>query len=330
MSSNNVNITKKQNAKNIFKEFTRSYPTIPIILFMIIAFSFFSPHFFSARTAQTIMSKNTVVLIAAIGETCVLLIGGIDLSVSTVISVSAVLSASVMNPTGNIFLGVITAICVGLIFGLINGIMIGYFKMTPFITTMGTQLIAKGIAFVVSQGIAIPKTPKSLMMFGFHNLFGIPYIMYIGVALVIIFSILLLQTTWGRHILLVGNNKVTAEYTGINTKKVEMSAYVVSGLLAGIAGFISIISLGFAIPGVGDTLLLTIIGGVVIGGTSMTGGEGSVIRTFIGIALLAILSQGLDYLHVEFYDQLIILGILIFVGNSLATELTSKQSKAMK
>lgn len=320
----------KNRSRGIITDFLRSYPTIPIILAMIIGFSVTTNKFLSAGTIRTMMAVNSVVLIAAIGETFVLLTGGIDLSVATVISVSAVISATFMELTGaNIFVGIVTAVAVGLFFGTINGVLIGYGRMTPFITTMGTNLVARGIAFMMSSEGRGVKASKELIRFGFDRFLGIPLITWVGLILVIIFSILLKQTFWGRRVLLTGSNRTAAKYSGINTAKSEASVYILSGLLAGIAGFISIINLGAGIPGVGDKLLLIIIAAVVLGGTSMTGGEGSVMRTLIGIVLLAILTQGLDRLHVEFYDQFIILGILIFIGNSLTIRITSRSSKAM-
>jgi len=309
---------------NIFK----SYPTIPIILVLIIIFSITVPYFLSSGNITTIMAANAVIMVAAVGQTLVLLTGGIDLSVSTVISASAVVSGTVMASTNNIMLGLIIALLVGIIFGFINGVLVGYFKLTPFITTMGTQLVARGIAFVLSKGIAVKGTPKGMIDFGFSSILGIPGIMIVGIIIIIISSFLMKKTTWGRYVILLGSNRNSARYSGINTRKIEMSVYLLSGLFAGIAGFISIANLGNAIPGVGDTLLLIIIGGVVLGGTSMNGGEGSIPRTVLGVGLLAILTSGLNMIGIPFYDQLIIQGILIFIGNWLSTKFSSKTSLA--
>ena len=308
----------------------KNHPTLPIIAALFVVFSIVSPFFMTTGNLQAMLSSNMVTMIGAIGETFVLLTGGIDLSISTVISCSAVISGTVMAQTGNIFLGVVVAIAVGLVFGLINGYLIGYSGMTPFITTMGTQLIARGIAFVVSQGIAVKNTPKALIYFGFNTTFGIPNICWISIVLLIFSSLLFSQTDWGRQVLLFGSNRNSAKYTGIDVKKIEMSVYVLSGIMGGIAGFISICNLGNAIPGVGDKLLLMIIGGVILGGTNMNGGEGSIIRTLIGVMLLAILTSGLNLMGIPFYDQLIIQGLLIFIGNSLATGISAKTSFAMK
>ncbi|MDC7231860.1 MAG: ABC transporter permease [Spirochaetales bacterium] len=330
MSETNQIELNKRKYGTFAGDFLKSYPTVPIILIMIIGFSLTTRNFLTAGTIRTMMAVNTVSLIAAIGETFVLLTGGIDLSVSTVISASAVISATLMEMTGaNILVGILASVIVGLIFGTINGVLIGYGRMTPFITTMDTNLIARGIAFILSTDGRGVKASRELVKFGFKSFMGIPLFTLIGLFLVLVFSILLKQTLWGRKVILTGSNPTAAKYSGINTARTEMSVYVLSGLLAGIAGFISIINLGAGIPGVGDKLLLIIIAAVVLGGTSMTGGEGSVLRTLIGIVLLAVLTQGLDRLHVEFYDQFIILGLLIFLGNSLSIRITTKSSKAM-
>lgn len=311
------------------KNFVIKYPALLITLVIFIVFSIVSPYFFTVGNMQSLLTSNAVVMTAAIGETLVLLTGGIDLSISTIVSASAVCAGYVMAQTNNIFLGLIVALLVGALFGATNGILIGYFGLTSFITTMGTQLIARGVAFIISQGIAVKGTPESLVYFGFGTISGIPNTTYIIISLIIIFAFALTKTDWGRSIILLGSNKKTAKYCGVSTKFTEMSVYLFAGILGGIAGFISIINLGNAIPGVGDTILLIIIGGVVLGGTSMNGGEGSVIRTIIGVGLLAVLTCGLNILSVPFYNQLILQGILIFVGNGLATKLSKKSSFAL-
>lgn len=303
----------------------KSYPVAPILIVLIVAFSLFSPFFLTAGNIEAMLAANAVVLIAALGMTCVFLLGGIDLSISTVISVSAVTAGLAMAANGSILAGVVTAVAVGLGFGLFNGILIGIFGLTPFITTMATQLIARGIAFVLSKGIAVQGTPYAMIDFGFLSFLGVPAVTWVGLVIVIIGSIAMSQTNWGRHVMLIGSNRNSARYAGINIRVVEVSVYAISGLLAGIAGFISIANLGNAIPGVGDTLLLIIIGAVVLGGTTMDGGEGSIERTIIGVALLAVLTSGLNLMGIPFYDQLIIQGVLIFMGTWFAKKLSTRR-----
>jgi ribose transport system permease protein len=303
----------------------KQYPAIPIIVLLLVGFSSLSPFFLTSGNVESIMVSNSVIMIAAIGMTVVFLTGGIDLSIATVVSASAVIAGTVMAQTDSVFLGSVTAIGVGLSFGLLNGFLIGYCKLNPFITTMGTQLIARGIAFLISKGIAIAGTPYSILDFSFLTFMGIPAVAWIAFAITAVMIVALGFTSWGRHVYLLGANRSAARYTGIKAERTEASVYVVAGVLAGIAGMISIVNLGNAIPGVGDTILLIIIGGVVLGGTSMFGGEGSIFRTLLGVAILAVLTSGLNLLGIPFYDQLIIQGALIFIGNGLAMKLSRER-----
>lgn len=302
----------------------KSYPALQIIAVLAVGFSLLSPHFLSSGNVTSMLGANAVVLIAAVGMTVVFLAGGIDLSISTVISASAVISGLVMAQTGSVVAGVFAAIIVGLIIGAVNGILIGYFRLTPFITTMATQLIARGIAFVLSQGIAVKGTPFWMLDFGFMAWLGVPAVTWVSLATVLLAAISLTQTTWGRQIMLVGSNPNAARYSGVNVRFISFTAYLFAGALGGLAGFISIANLGNAIPGVGDTLLLIIIGAVVLGGTSMNGGEGSVERTVLGVMILAILTNGLNLLGIPFYDQLIIQGVLIFLGTWIGLRLAAR------
>ncbi|MFY0597861.1 MAG: ABC transporter permease [Cognatishimia sp.] len=305
-------------------KFLKSYPALQIIAVLLVGFSLLSPFFLTTGNFEAMLGANAVVLIAAIGMTVVFLAGGIDLSISTVISASAVIAGLVMAETDNVALGAVTAVIVGLGFGALNGVLIGYFRLTPFITTMATQLIARGIAFVLSQGIAVKGTPFWMLDFGFMVWMGIPAVTLIALALVLLSAFAMSQTTWGRYVMLVGSNEDAARHVGINTRFIEFSVYLFAGAMAGAAGFISIANLGNAIPGVGDTLLLIIIGAVVLGGTGMNGGEGSVERTLLGVAILAILTNGLNLVGIPFYDQLIIQGVLIFLGTYLAMRLGAR------
>ncbi len=304
----------------------KAYPALPIIIALVTGFALLSPFFLTSGNIEATLSANTVVLIAAVGMTLVFLIGGIDLSISTVISASAVIGGLAMARTGSIPLGIAASVATGLGFGTLNGVLIGYGRLTPFITTMGTQLVARGFAFILSQGIAIKGTPGALLDFGFLVWLGIPVVTLLGLAIAFIVAFALRKTTLGRYQMLVGSNARAAVYAGIDIRRVECVTYILSGVLAGIAGFVSIAILGNAIPGVGDTLLLIIIGAVVLGGTTMNGGEGSIERTILGVFLLAVLTSGLNLIGIPFYDQLIIQGLLIFLGTWLARKLSHPRS----
>ncbi|MDG4674934.1 ABC transporter permease [Shinella sp. 838] len=303
------------------KAWTLRYPSVIVVVLLLVTFSLMSPHFATRTNLEATLAANSVILIGAVGMTVVFIGGGIDLSVSTVISAGAVVSGIVMAETQSVALGVAAAIGVGAGFGLLNGVLIGIFGLTPFITTMGTQLIARGLAFILSGGIAVKDTPDAMFDLGFAVFLGIPVIAWIAVAILVVVATAVGLTTWGRDVVLCGASRRAARYAGIETRKIDLSIYLLSGVLAGLAGVVSIANLGNAIPGVGDTLLLITIGAVVLGGTSMNGGEGSVSRTLIGVALLATLTSGLNLLGIPFYDQLVVQGVLIFLGAALGGRL---------
>ena len=324
------NVTVKSNP---VKEFFISYPAVAIIILLLVVFSILDPGFFSIGTFQIVMKGNAYLLIAAIAETLVILTGGIDLSVSTVMALSAVVSCLCMDVTGagaaSILVGLVVALVVGLVFGVVNGVFVGHFGMQPFIVTMGTRLVASGIACALTKSVATPG-PESMVMFGFHKIAEIPTIFIISVLVLIVMAVFVKQSKWGRELVLFGSNKESAKYCGINVKLVEMVAYSLSGLLSGLAGFFTIVVLGVGQPTIGATNLLIIIGAVVLGGTSMTGGEGSVARTFIGITLLAFLQAGLNATGVPYTTQMIIEGLIIFIGYSLSVNVTARSSSAVK
>jgi ribose/xylose/arabinose/galactoside ABC-type transport system permease subunit len=299
----------------------------PILVLLWVVFAFLTPTFATWANAQTILAASAVAAVAAVGETLVLLTGGIDLSIATIVSCSGVLSAKVMAHTNDPISGLAVAVLVGVAFGLVNGVAVGLLNLTPFIVTLGTYLVARGIAFTVSNGIAVPGTPDSVSNLGLENFLGIPVIALIAGALLIAFGIVLQNTSWGRHVYLIGSNEAAARYVGVRHRLVKASAYVVAGALGGVAGFLALAYLGVAIPGVGDTLLLTIIGAVILGGTSLFGGEGSMFRTALGVLLLASLSNGLDQLGLAFYDELILQGLVILVGTALTVWLARRTQR---
>lgn len=298
---------------------------LPILIPVWVAFAILSPDFATVANAQTLLASTAVMATAAVGETLVILTAGIDISAGTVVSASAVIGATAMARTGDPLLGLAVALAVGLAFGLLNGFSVAVLGLTPFVLTIGTYLIARGIAFSISQGIAVPGTPPAVTNFGTTEILGIPATAVVAIVVMVLFGLLLSQTTWGRDVYLLGSNEPAAKYVGIRRILVKGSVYTIASTLSGLAGFLSIANLGVAIPGVGDTILLPIIGGVILGGTSLFGGEGSMWRTALGVLLLASLTNGLNLLGFLFYDQLIGVGIVIIAGTAMMVRLTENR-----
>lgn len=301
---------------------------LPILIPLWVVFAVSTPAFATMRNIQTLLAATAVVAVVAIGETLILLTAGIDISVASVVACSAIVSAYVMESSdGNVLLGILVALGVGLLFGIFNGFFVAKVGLTPFVLTLGTHLIARGIAFTISKGYAI-RAPELVRKFGRADWFGLPAIAVIAIALMLLFGFILSNTTYGREVILVGANASAAKYVGIRKTRIIASVYIIAGFLSGLAGFLSIANLGAAIPGVGDPILLTIIGGVILGGTSMFGGIGSMGKTAMGVLLLATLTNGLNLLGFDFYDQLIAQGIVIVIGTALTVRFGQQQQPA--
>ena len=297
----------------------------PILVAVIAFFVLFAPSFATVGNIGSIAGASAVIAVAAAGETLVLIVGGIDLSVAAIIGCSAVLSAGVMGGDGGGIEGLVVALGVGAVFGLVNGVAIGGVGLTPFVFTLGTFLVARGIAFAVSQGLAVRGAAPALLDLQVTTWLGIPFIAWVALGVLLVTGWLLRGTTWGRLIYLIGSNDSAARYSGLPRELVRGSAYLVAGLLSGLAGYLSVISLGVGLPGLGDNLLLPIIGAIIVGGTSLFGGEGSMWRTLIGVLLLATLSNGLNLMGFAFYDQLVAQGLIILAGTAMAVRMSRRR-----
>ena len=339
----------------------------PVALMLVavwVMFPLLNRMFLTGNNIITLLVANAFFAVAALGETFVLMTGGIDLSVAQNLTCSSMVSAvamisyqrdavnAVLNPGGKvlsltelastpgitsqmiesavsgsaggaILVGSVVAVGMGLLFGIINGAAVGMFKMSPFIVTLGTQLLARGLSYVLSNGHSISGTPRELtnmsISYGLPvtSQLVLPWVVFIMVALFLVFGLLLEKTNWGRYITLTGSNPEAARYVGIRVPLVIFSVYAIAGLLAGIGSFMSIMCLGTADPKVGDPLLLPIIGSVILGGISTSGGEGSVKKAALGILLFATIINGMTFLNLTLSFQQIILGSIIIIGMSL-------------
>lgn len=287
-------------------------------------------------TCSAIISAKVMIFYQTSAVNAIVNSGGAVLSFTELraqpgIDRAAVNDAILTTTDTTILIGLLVALGVGLLFGIINGISIGVFNMTFFTITLATQLLARGISFVLSNGISIPGTPRELtkMSYAYGIHIGedvvLPWIILIMVVVILLCGILLGKTLWGRSVTLLGSNEQAAKYVGINVPLIKASAYMLSGLLGGMAGFLSIMALGTADPKVGDPLLISIIGGVILGGIGMKGGEGNMGKAALGILLFATLINGMTFLNLSLAFQQIILGSIIIVGMTLLARLKTRK-----
>jgi len=289
------------------------------LVLLIIIFSLSSPNFFQATNLVAIMLATAVNGVLATAVSFVIITGGIDLSIGTMMTFTAVMSAmAIVNLQLPIFVGVIVAVLTGTIFGGISGFMVAKLKLPPFIATLGMNMFTKGLSLIIAHSRPIYFTDAP----GFNQIsmgsvmkftedFQIPNAVLILFVVAIIASIILNKTTFGRYTFAIGSNEEAVRLSGINTDRWKIAVYAFSGAICGIAGIMIASRLNSAQPALGQGYELDAIAAVVIGGTSMSGGEGTILGTIIGAFIISTLTNGLRILSVPQEWQIVTTGIII-------------------
>jgi ribose transport system permease protein len=255
--------------------------------------------------------------------TLVILTGGIDLSIGSVVALAGVAAAIMTLKYDSVFIGFMTAITVAVLCGCFNGLFTAYLKVPAFIVTLAVMTVARGLAFVWSEGRSIGNLPENFSRLGKFSLFGIPASVLIMVLAFAVGWFLLSQTRFGRYIYAVGGNAEASFLAGINTRSIIFWVYVLNGLLVGIAAIVLSSRLGAGVPNSGVQYELDVIAAVVVGGTSLTGGRGSVVATLFGAVFIGVLNNGLNLSGIDPYLQKIALGTVILLA-VLADKLQKK------
>jgi ribose/xylose/arabinose/galactoside ABC-type transport system permease subunit len=310
--------------------FLRDMPVVPILVIVLIYFSLTTKGFFSPLGMQSILRDSSVLMVAAVGATMVFLIGGIDLTVGSMIACSGVASALVMRDTQNIFLGILVGVITGVIVGAVNGWFIGYWGLSPFIFTLAMLLVVRAMAFMIaavsagggSAKAAIGGLPDTVSTFGRGVTLAIPNLFWVALTVTCIIGGVLRWTKFGRNLYLLGDSEVAARFTGMNVKNMKFKVYLIAAIVSSLAGVLLDFRLGSGSPAGGETFLLKVIAATVIGGTSLFGGLGGVGRTAVGAILIAAVGIGLDRAGFQFWDQFIVLGLVILIGATLSSRLS--------
>ena len=288
------------------------------LLVMIIVFSILSPYFLTRTNITNVLVQSAPLLILATGQTFALLMGGLDLSQGSILSLVSVVTAGVMM-RHRILLGAVAGLGTGFGIALVNGLLVGRARIQPFIVTLGTLYIAAGLAMVYSGGSSIFGLPKPdvdyFFWFGGGFIGPAPVPVLIAVVLIVATHIILTRTRFGRHVYAVGGSELVAIMSGIEVGRVKILIFLISGGCAAIAGFLMsgrVIS-GQPLLGAGDILLQS-IGSVIIGGTSVFGGQGGVLRTVVGVLVIAFMVNGLNLLAIETFAQQVIVGAIIILS----------------
>ena len=278
------------------------------------------PTFLLADNLRNIAQQIAVIAILAIGMTMVIITAGIDLSVGSLIALAAVVVAWIIQHLGGaeasagvMFLAGLGAVIVSGLIGAFSGLVITRFGVPPFIATLGMMQVASGLAYIISRGRPVYQVPEGFVVLGRGNdpLLGIPFAVLLMVALYVIAHLLMSHTKLGRYIYAVGGNEEAARLAGVRVKAVKMFVFTICGLLAGLGGIVMASQLKSGAPTYGLMYELYVIAAVVVGGTSLSGGEGRIFGTLIGAFIIAVIQNGMNLTDVESYTQKVVLGLVI-------------------
>lgn len=297
---------------NFARNYLSKYGILIALLIICIILSIATPYFFTFQNLVIVLRQVSINGILAIGVTFVIIAGGIDLSLGSVIALTGVIAASFAHPnTFPVIVPVIIGLLAGVLVGTINGLTITLGKVAPFIVTLGMMSIARGLALVLSNGRPVTNLSPSFNFIGGGDVLHIPVPILLFVLVILVSFVILKYTRIGRYIYAVGGNENAAKASGIRVSRVKLFAYIMCSGLAALAGIVLASRITTGQPNAGIAYELDAIAAVVIGGTSLLGGRGSIAGTVIGVLIIGVINNGLDLLNVSSYYQQIIKGIII-------------------
>jgi len=306
------------------------------LLLMVVIFSVSAEGFFSIDNFWLVLTQISVNMCISVGMTLVILTGGIDLSVGSILALSGVVMAGLLKnglelPAFNLFIGltvlgaVLAGLLVGSFLGLFNGIMITVLRIPPFVATLAMMTIARGLTQLWTGGAAITGLGEIFGYVGTARLAGVPVRVWTCVVIVGIAILVLKKTRFGRYVYAVGGNERAAKLSGLNVNRIKLRVYTIAGALSAVGGLIVTSKLDSATPVAGDGYELDSIAAVVIGGTSLSGGKGSVLGTVVGTLIIGVLNSGLIILRVAPFWQKVIKGCVILLAVAIDRLNTKEQ-----
>ncbi len=305
---------------SLFFAFREMGILIPLVLICLVT-EIINPVFLSPFNIASVLRAISMTAIIAISMTFVLVTGGLDLSIGSVVAMSGMVTAGALKWGESslpvwplIALAVLAGLFAGVLVGLFNGVLISYVKIPALIVTLGSLYAVRGLVEVVTGGVPIYPLPENFLILGQGNFLGLPLPFFVVIALAVLAHVVLTQTTYGRSVYAVGGNEETARLSGINVERVKLSVYAFSGLLSALSGVILTSRISTLQPGQGTGWELTVIAAVIIGGTSMMGGSGTILGTLIGTAITGVLVNAMVLTKVNAYWQNVVVGLVIILA----------------
>lgn len=304
--------TKTKERELTFSQAWQRYGTLGILVLLLVILAVLRPSFFfKTSTIAQILSQSSVNILIALGEFFAILIAGIDLSVGSVVALSGMFMAKLMVSGTSPVTAVLLGILMGALLGFINGMLVNSTGLHPFIITLGTQAIFRGVTLIISDSSAVFGFPASFSRFMAKRVFYVPVVAIIAIAVALVLAFLTRQTKLGRNIYALGGNRESAWYSGINIKLHTLIVFIISGICAGIAGVVLLGRVGSAEPAAATGFETYAIAAAIIGGTSFFGGKGKIFGVVMGGLIIGVINFGMNLLSVSSTLQQVVMGALI-------------------
>ncbi|RJQ62042.1 ABC transporter permease subunit [Streptococcus pseudopneumoniae] len=302
--------------KNTMKYMSELTTVIALIILMAVI-TIINSNFLTANNLLNLLLQVTSNALIAFGMTFVILTGGIDLSVGSILALSSALTAGLLGSGMPVTLAILISLILGCILGMMNGLLISYGKLAPFIVTLATMTIFRGATLVYTNGNPITKGLSDTFLFQFLGqgyIVGIPFPVIIMFIVFIVLYVLLHKTAFGKSVYAIGGNEKAAYISGVKLNKVKIIIYSISGMMASISGLIITSRLSSAQPTAGASYEMDAIAAVVLGGTSLSGGKGRILGTLIGALIIGVLNNGLNIIGVSAFWQQVVKGVVILIA----------------
>lgn len=297
------------------KGFLNDGSLLLVIVILCMYFSVKSPYFFSFKNMMNMLISVSVIGIAATGFTCTLIARGPDLTTGAMMALSSCMAALLVSHYDMAWYGaVLAALGTGALFGLANGLLITKFQIAPIVVTLGMMSVVRGIAYIFTNGITIFITEPHLKWFGSGKIFGINTAVVIMILCFLLLSFVTRNTIFGRKIYACGSNPAASRLAGIKVNGIVTVLFTLSGFLSALAGLVMAGISSAALPSAADTYNMDVMTAVLLGGTALTGGEGSVVKTLLGLLIIGIINNGMALLNVPSYWQTLAKGALLIIA----------------
>ena len=318
------------NSNNVFKKFTNmsEFGIILITIGFIVIVQIINPVFLSTGNMMNVLRSTGFTLMTALGMTLVLVSGGLDLSVGSVLALGGVVSGLSLLAGLPIPIAIVLGVIAGAGIGWMNGIIVVKFNIPPLIMTLGSMYMARGIVYIITEGKPVYPLPNEFQTIEQVDVGIVPKIVIVCAIMSIVFAFILKKTVFGREVYAIGGNTEAAKISGINIGKTKLLIYVIIGALAAFTGVMQASRLGSAQPGAGTGFEMTVIAAVIIGGTSTFGGVGTVLGTVIGSLFMNILTNSMQLMKVSVYWQNLVIGAILVVA--VIIDQASRERKAKK